>query len=228
MFQKGGPAMSGQAGIAKQSIIEAAIELFTTKGFKGTTIRDIAGRARLNSANISYYFQGKQGLLEACLVSFFEPYLSLLEKENKKVAWEDPEICFHRAIRKILVFQSDHHLLTRFVWREITIDSQISREIISSYLMKERYYFKELTSAVIGEHHSALPVSMIIIQLKGMLSTPFLNSHYISEVWGMHPKEPYFIEKYYESIIDWLQEALKVQKSAMHADRPPAPAIKTV
>ncbi|MBD8005217.1 forespore capture DNA-binding protein RefZ [Bacillus norwichensis] len=220
--------MSGQAGIAKQSIIEAAIELFTTKGFKGTTIRDIAARARVNSANISYYFQGKQGLLEACLISFFEPYLSLLEKENKKIAWEDPEICFHRVIRKILVFQSEHHLLTRFVWREITIDSQISREIISSYLMKERYYFKELASAVIGEHHSSLPVSMIIIQLKGMLTTPFLNSHYISEVWGMHPKEPYFIEKYYDSIIDWLQEVVKVQKSVRHADRPPVQVIKTV
>ncbi len=219
--------MSGQAGIAKQSIIEAAIELFTTKGFKGTTIRDIAARARVNSANISYYFQGKQGLLEACLISFFEPYLSLMEKENKKIAWEDPEICFHRAIRKILVFHSEHHLLTRFVWREITIDSQISREIISSYLMKERYYFKELVTAVLGEHHS-LPVSMIIIQLKGMLTTPFLNSHYISEVWGMHPKEPYFIEKYYDSIIDWLQEAVKVQKGIRHADRPPVQVIKTV
>ncbi|VEF47278.1 TetR family transcriptional regulator [Bacillus freudenreichii] len=217
-----------QAGKTKESIIEAAIELFTSKGFRGTTIRDIAARAKLNPANISYYFQGKQGLLEACLVSFFEPYLSLLEEEKRKIEWEDPEICLHRAIRKVLVFQSENHLLSRLVWREITIDSQVSREIISSYLMKERYYFKTLTSAAVGEKHSILPVGMMIIQLKGMLSTPFLNSQYVSEVWGMHPKESYFIEKYYESIIEWLQSAVNVQKSALYVARLPAPAIKTV
>lgn len=220
--------MSVQAGKTKESIIEAAIELFTTKGFRGTTIRDIAARAKLNPANISYYFQGKQGLLESCLVNFFEPYLTLLEEEKRKVEWEDPEICLHRAIRKVLVFQSEHHQLTRLVWREITIDSQVSREIISSYLMKERYYLKALTSAAIGEKLPALPVSMIIIQLKGMLSTPFLNSQYVSEVWGMHPKEPYFIEKYYESIIDWLQASVNVQKSSLYVTRLPAPAIKTM
>lgn len=217
-----------QAGKTKESIIEAAIELFTSKGFRGTTIRDIAARAKLNPANISYYFQGKQGLLEACLISFFEPYLTLLEEEKRKIEWEDPEICLHRAIRKVLVFQSENHLLSRLVWREITIDSQVSREIISSYLMKERYYFKTLTSAAIGEKNTILPVSMIIIQLKGMLSTPFLNSQYVSEVWGMHPKESYFIEKYYESIIEWLQAAVNVQKSALYMARIPAPAIKTV
>ncbi|RWR07762.1 forespore capture DNA-binding protein RefZ [Siminovitchia fortis] len=220
--------MSGQGGKTKEAIIEAAIELFTTKGFKGTTIRDIAARAKLNPANISYYFQGKQGLLEACLVSFFEPYLTLLEEEKKKVDWEDPQVCLHRAIRKVLVFQSDNHLLTRLVWREITIDSQVSREIISSYLMKERYYLKALTSSALGENHSALPVSMMIIQLKGMLSTPFLNSQYVSEVWGMHPKDPYFIEKYYESVIDWIQAAVNVQKSALYVARRPSPVVKTV
>lgn len=220
--------MSGQGGKTKEAIIEAAIELFTTKGFKGTTIRDIAARAKLNPANISYYFQGKQGLLEACLVSFFEPYLTLLEEEKKKVDWEDPQVCLHRAIRKVLVFQSDNHLLTRLVWREITIDSQVSREIISSYLMKERYYLKALTSSALGENHSALPVSMMIIQIKGMLSTPFLNSQYVSEVWGMHPKDPYFIEKYYESVIDWIQAAVNVQKSALYVARRPSPVVKTV
>lgn len=220
--------MSVQAGGAKESIIEAAIELFTAKGFRGTTIRDIAARARLNPANISYYFQGKQGLLEACLVSFFEPYLSLLEEEKNKVEWEEPEICLHRAIRKVLVFQSENHLLTRLVWREITIDSQVSREIISSYLMKERYYLKALAAAAIGGKYSTLLVGMMIIQLKGMLTMPFLNSQYVSEVWGMHPKEPYFIEKYYESIIDWIQSTVSIQKGTLYMPPFPAPAIKTM
>lgn len=207
---KGGSAVEMPTGSTKEAIIEAAIELFTAKGFKGTTIRDIAGRAHVNVANISYYYQGKQGLLEACLVHFFEPYLQCLETETRKLDWEDPVICLHRAIRKILVFQSEHHLLTRLVWRETSIDSQTSREILSTYMMKERFYFKALADAAFGGQQSYLPLSMMVIQLKGILATPYLNSQYVSEVWGMHPKDPYFVEKYYTFTLKWLQSVSPV------------------
>ena len=57
-----------------------------------------------------------------------------------KLEFDKPELCLKRAIKKILHFQSENHKLARFVWREVTIDSQVSREIISSYLMKERFF----------------------------------------------------------------------------------------
>ena len=45
---------------SKDAIVEAAISIFNTKGFQGTTIREIAGKAKVNVANISYYFQNKK------------------------------------------------------------------------------------------------------------------------------------------------------------------------
>ncbi|MED4214161.1 TetR family transcriptional regulator, partial [Priestia megaterium] len=39
----------------KQKVIDAAISLFNTKGYDGTSVRDIAKRADVNVANISYY-----------------------------------------------------------------------------------------------------------------------------------------------------------------------------
>ncbi|MEM5591964.1 TetR family transcriptional regulator [Niallia circulans] len=64
----------------RDAIVEAAISLFNQKGYHGTSIRDIAGLANVNIANISYYFNGKQGLLEYCYMNFFETYLELLEE----------------------------------------------------------------------------------------------------------------------------------------------------
>ncbi|HUF14115.1 MAG TPA: TetR/AcrR family transcriptional regulator [Longimicrobiales bacterium] len=46
-------------------ILDAAAELFSTRGFARTTIRQIADRAAANSALIYYYFGSKGGLLEA-------------------------------------------------------------------------------------------------------------------------------------------------------------------
>lgn len=204
--------MSEKSVDTKESIIEAATFLFNVKGFQGTTIRDIAKRAGVNPANISYYFSGKQGLLEVCFINFFEPYLLCWEKALTKLETVPAKECLKEALKNILNYQSENHLLTRLVWREVTIDSQVSREVISSYLMKERYYLKTLLAAVLQKNLAVYPTSMIIIQLKGMLTFPYLNSQYTGEVWAVFPKEAYFAEKYYTMIIEWLDVVIGLKQ----------------
>ena len=46
-------------------IMEIAEILFAEKGFNGTSVRDIAEKANVNLAMISYYFGSKDKLLEA-------------------------------------------------------------------------------------------------------------------------------------------------------------------
>ncbi|MCJ8009599.1 forespore capture DNA-binding protein RefZ [Lederbergia wuyishanensis] len=188
----------------QEAIIEAAIALFNLKGYQGTSIRDIASRAKVNPANISYYFKNKQGLLEECLIYFFEPYLSFLEEETQKLENDSGQLCLIRAIKKVMYFQSKHYQLARFVWREITIDTQTSREMISLYLMKEQYFYSKMIQAASKENKTPLSISMIVIQLKGMLMMPYINNLYVREVWGMIPQEPYFAEKYFNVIKSWL------------------------
>ncbi|MGE8206300.1 forespore capture DNA-binding protein RefZ [Heyndrickxia sp. NPDC080065] len=199
----------------KETIIEAAISLFNIQGYDGTSIRDIAKKAKVNPANISYYFEGKQGLLEKCLVLFFEAYLTYLEEEVSLLAYERPDYCLKRAVYKILSFQSNNHLLSRLVWREVSLDSQIVREITSSYLMKERFLYKKLIEAAIQENtYSISDISFLIIQLKSLLTMPFLNGQYLREVWNIFPQDRYFVEKYYQHIDDWIDAGL-LQKTKM-------------
>jgi AcrR family transcriptional regulator len=46
-------------------ILSTAERLFSTKGFDGTSVRDIADEAGVNIAMISYYFGSKEKLMEA-------------------------------------------------------------------------------------------------------------------------------------------------------------------
>ena len=46
-------------------IIATAEKLFASKGFDGTSVRDIAEAAGINLAMISYYFGSKEKLMEA-------------------------------------------------------------------------------------------------------------------------------------------------------------------
>ncbi len=64
----------------KQRILKAAISLFAQKGFAAVGVREIAKEANVNIAMISYYFEGKAGILKAVLEEFFERYSQMLRE----------------------------------------------------------------------------------------------------------------------------------------------------
>ena len=49
----------------RERILDAALDLFGERGLTGTTVRDIAGAAKVNVAAISYHFGGKDELYRA-------------------------------------------------------------------------------------------------------------------------------------------------------------------
>lgn len=70
--------MSRAAG-SKDRIIDVAIDLFSKRGFKGTSIRDIASAAETSIPNIYHYFGNKEGLLLAILQRSSEDILRQLK-----------------------------------------------------------------------------------------------------------------------------------------------------
>ncbi|KUP05501.1 transcriptional regulator [Bacillus coahuilensis m2-6] len=198
----------------KERLMDAAITLFHTKGYDGTSVRDISKLANVNPANISYYFKNKQGLLEKCLTQFFEGYIAILEQHYSRLDTESAHIVLQSAMKELLEFQREHYLLARFVWREVSVDSQIVREIFSSYLMKERYILTACLKTGMDQHvFSSVQVSYAVIQLKSMLTMPFINQQYVSEVWNVYPQESFFIDQYYKTLETWVNRLLHVQEN---------------
>ncbi|MBP3041374.1 forespore capture DNA-binding protein RefZ [Bacillaceae bacterium Marseille-Q3522] len=192
----------------KKIIIEAAVALFNTKGYNGTSIRDIAGNANVNIANISYYFKNKQGLLEYCITDYYERYLLELENGYKEID-KGATISLKKTVRNLILFQSQNSQLTRFILRELSLDSQMVREIMATYLVKERYFFQKiLEKGMAGKEFKVHSINYLIMQLKALLSMPFLNSHYAVEVLHIFPQEHYFSEKYSQDLNTWIDALL--------------------
>ena len=57
---------------SRTRLLEAAIFCFAEKGFDGTGIREIARRAKANSALVQYHFGGKTGLYKEALRFIFD------------------------------------------------------------------------------------------------------------------------------------------------------------
>jgi AcrR family transcriptional regulator len=71
-------------GTTRQALLRAGAQLFPGKGFDGVSVEDLAGRAGVNKALISYHFGGKRGLYVAVLESAFAEMadrLTAIEKE---------------------------------------------------------------------------------------------------------------------------------------------------
>lgn len=193
---------------SKDAIVDAAITLFNIKGFTGTSIRDIANKANINVANISYYFDNKHGLLEHCFTIFFESYLHEIEKGYSN-ADLSATIALKEMSKNIIQYQSKNVHLTRFILREISIDSQVIREIMSTYFVKERFFFKEVLEKGMktGEFRN-LSINYMIMQWKALLAMPYLNSQYAREVLQIFPNEEYFADKYTSEINNWIDTVI--------------------
>jgi AcrR family transcriptional regulator len=193
---------------SKEAIVQAAVSLFNTKGYSGTSIRDIAGKAKINPANIAYYFQNKHGLLEYCFTSFFERYISTIE-EGYSFIDQGAAFCLKKISSLLLNFLCDNLHLTGFILREMSIDSQLVREIMATYYTKEKYYLQKLFEIGIErgefERHS---IPYMIVQLKGLWNMPFLNTAYLREVLYIFPNERYFLEKYTRDVHKWIDDVL--------------------
>ncbi|WP_080844421.1 forespore capture DNA-binding protein RefZ [Cytobacillus gottheilii] len=196
---------------ARDAIIDAAVYLFNHKGFKGTSVRDIGDKAETNSANIAYYFGNKEGLLEYCFTKYYEGYLREMEKGVASL--EDGAVsCLKKTLEKIMLYQFDNSQLTRMIVREMSLDSQMVREIMSTYAMKEKYFFQ-----LIFEHGFANgefrreSSGYYLLQLKGLLTMPFLNTHYMTEVLYLLPQEKYFADKYLQELYSWVDGRMNSQ-----------------
>ena len=69
--------------VARTRLIEAGLQCFADRGLEGVTIREIARISGQNSAAITYYFGGKEGLYRAVLeavMHFFRKNVLLAEQ----------------------------------------------------------------------------------------------------------------------------------------------------
>lgn len=66
--------------LSRQSLIDAARDLFSRREFAAVSLRQIAQRAQVNPAMIHYHFGGKEGLYGAMLEEQLAPLLFQLEQ----------------------------------------------------------------------------------------------------------------------------------------------------
>ncbi|MFD1362273.1 forespore capture DNA-binding protein RefZ [Lentibacillus salinarum] len=189
----------------KQKVIDAASFLFFQNGFHGTSVRDIADKATVNVSLISYYFKSKQGLLEYAVTQYYEAYLETIEASEQEHEGLPPLDRLKKMIEAIIQYKQDNHQLSCFIQRELSLDSVFVREMAVTYLAKENYVISNAFYAIFpGRIRKHLDNQFLLMQLKGMLITPYMIQHewknQIVDEFSHHQ----FVKKYTKTIDNWL------------------------
>lgn len=110
----------------KNALLQAAYDLFTTKGFAKTTISDIVRQANLAKGTFYLYFKDKFDLMDALIEHktrelFNEAYQSLL---NQDIEDHEKQLMFITDYI-ITVYENDHDLL-KLIARNLSWDIYIN------------------------------------------------------------------------------------------------------
>jgi len=130
----------------KDKILEVSLDLFAAKGFRGTSIRDIANAVGISISNIYHYFGNKEGVLLAILRRSAEDIAAKLHQVSdsdieplerfKRLVSTHVKLAVSRESVKEgkIFFLDEEHLSTE--GNEINL--QLQRQILGIYLRELR------------------------------------------------------------------------------------------
>ena len=128
----------------KEKILKQALKLFATKGYKATTVRDIAGAVGIKQSALYNHFKNKDEILEtlicdltsSAIVTLFDNKESM-DKDPSELHKQGKSLLMSIATTfKLLSFDGQNEALFKLLMQEIFRNERI-REIYNEYFYQE-------------------------------------------------------------------------------------------
>ena len=148
--KKRGRPHKGEGGGLRAELIEKSAQLFRTKGYDNTTVRDIAAAAGIQAGSWFYHFKTKQDILAAIMEQGLQRSLAEIEAIARQPL--SPSALLQRLVEAHLhtLLAPDHHFIAVLLYEWRSLD-QASRDRIVA--LKDRYE-AIWDEAIAALHHS--------------------------------------------------------------------------
>ncbi|ABQ25845.1 TetR/AcrR family transcriptional regulator [Geotalea uraniireducens] len=157
----------------RANLITLATPLFAEKGFKGVSVREIAGVAGVNVSMISYYFGGKEGLYGAVLNEQFAVLQGVAEIALMDT---DPLKKFEFYVRGTVARYRLNPYLLRFYTSELTNPTPCFATIVKPAIQGVVKTLQEFFTDGLSHHkfREGLDPTDTALALAGMINFYFL------------------------------------------------------
>lgn len=155
----------------KQRILDSAIALFAQKGYSAVGVREISTEANVNIAMISYYFDGKVGILKEIIESFHNKYLQIIEDAYDES--NPPEECARDIIHNIINFVRKNKDLTLAAFNAMPLDIPEIEDVKAEKVVRLVKTIKGLIERFGLDPNDPIPISIIGPSLLSSILTHF-------------------------------------------------------
>jgi len=139
MSDNTGTSALSKGSKTKEKILKHALKLFSAKGYKATTVRDIAGSVGIKQSALYNHFKNKDEILETLISNLTRSAIVTLfsNKEGQELHKQGKSLLMSIATTfKLLSFDTENEALFKLLMQEIFRNTRI-REIYNEYFYQE-------------------------------------------------------------------------------------------
>lgn len=140
---KGIPLTEEEQGRRRKEIFDATVHLFLEKGFKGTSMRQIAEAAGVGKSTLYDYFKSKDEIL----VSYFEDAIQELTEGAKDIVSQ--EISISDKIKRILEMHLTYLIDNKALYLKLSAEIQTLSLGSQKQIQQKRYAYQDMLSDLI-------------------------------------------------------------------------------
>jgi AcrR family transcriptional regulator len=170
----------------KARILEAAEEVFATKGFEGASTREIAGRAGVNISSLHYHWESKETLYYAVFQNIFDQLIDISRGTVvPATARGDSLRAVHEAsVGRVFDFFAENPNVPRLLLRRILENEEFSEAIERDILMPSWREFANWVKEFSGKRIKEADAQLLILTIHSTLLLFTLDSLQYGQILG--------------------------------------------
>jgi AcrR family transcriptional regulator len=192
----------------RDRVLQVAQALFAERGYRGTSLRDIAKRIGIKAPSLLHHFPSKQQLYLAVLDKMFES----LEDAANAIAWGkgSRQERMRQAVADAIDFIASHSDFVRIMWKEMADESGVGRQVLKRRLpplfsTAVNFIFRGQRE---GEFRTEVDPLHFMWSLNSITIGYFTTAAMLRRLWNMNLLEPAMIERRKREVIDMVERTL--------------------
>jgi len=196
----------------KEKILKHALKLFSTKGYKATTVRDIAGSIGIKQSALYNHFRNKEEILETLIGNLTSSAIVTLfdDKEAQELHKQGKTLLMNLATTfKLIGFDSQNEALLKLLMQEIYRNERI-REIYNEHFYQENV--KKLSGFFFAMMQDGMIKSSDPLLLANEFFSPLFFYQMQVSLLKLDKKSTSSVVSLFEKHVDFFWDNIKIEK----------------
>jgi len=196
----------------KEKILKVSLKLFATKGYKATTVRDIAGAMGVKQSALYNHFKNKDEILETLISNLTSSAIVTLfdDKDAQELQKQGKALLASIATTfKLLSFDGQNEALYKLLMQEIFRNERI-REIYNEHFYQENV--KKLSGILFSMMQAEQIKSFDPLLLANEFFSPLFFYQMQVSLLKLDKKSTSSVVSMFEKHVDFFWDSIKIDK----------------